>query len=134
MARLIEFDKGQVLDACMHVFWEKGYENTSISDLETRTGLVRTSLYNSFGNKEQLYKTIIQHFIDTQCVYWTNILLGQEDFITGVDKLMSVMIKENFDANYPTGCLITYSAAGIDGHSEEIKDQIKSRPDSPTSR
>jgi len=124
MARLIEFDQEKAIDDCMHVFWEKGYDRTSISDLEDRTGLVRTSLYNAFGNKEQLYKVAIQHFIGNKCAYWTDILLSQKDFITGVDRLMSVMIKENFDAAYPTGCLITYSAAGIGSHSEEIAEQI----------
>lgn len=124
MPRSIEFDRNDVLTHCMHVFWDLGFDATSITNLENATGLGRTSLYNSFGNKEELFEQVIDHYIETQCVYWTDILLSQDTFTDGVDKLVSTMINENLDINMPTGCLITYSAAGIDKHSAEIRDRI----------
>tara|TARA_R110002094_G_scaffold28181_1_gene41180 strand:- start:561 stop:1154 length:594 start_codon:yes stop_codon:yes gene_type:complete len=124
MARSIEFDRNDVLTNCMHVFWDQGFDATSITKLENATGLCRTSLYNSFGDKEKLFKQVIDHYIETQCVYWTDILLGEHTFTGGVDKLVSTMINENLDINMPTGCLITYSAAGIDKHSDEIRNRI----------
>ena len=125
MARSIGFSTEETLEKCMHVFWSKGYDATSISELEQSTGLVRASLYNTWGNKEAIFKAVIEYFIRTQCAYWTHILLSQASFKQGVDKLMSTMIKENFDKNYPTGCLITYSAAGMDNHCPEIQTAIR---------
>lgn len=125
MAREISFDKNQVIEKCMLQFWSNGYENTSIADLEHCTNLKRTSLYNSFGNKDDIFEAVIQHFINTKCVYWTNILLGEKLFLSGLDNLMTTMINENFDNDLPTGCLITYSAAGINHHCLEIKNAIK---------
>jgi len=108
----------------MKQFWDMGFEKTSISDLETCTGLKRTSLYNSFGNKDELFRTVIEFYIDSQCIYWTDILLSAESLVEGLDKLMSTMIRENFDRKYPTGCLITYSAAGIEHHCEAVREAI----------
>jgi len=124
MVRKSTFNDEEVLEACLHIFWSKGYDATSISDLENATGLVRTSLYNRFINKEKLFEEVIDHFIATQCVYWTSILLGQKKFILGVNKLITTMINENLDKDLPTGCLITYSAAGIDRHSADVRVKI----------
>ncbi|WP_447782018.1 TetR/AcrR family transcriptional regulator [Pseudomonas plecoglossicida] len=55
MARPQEFNTQQVLRKAMAVFWEKGYETTSLSDLMTATGLSKSSLYGSFGDKRELF-------------------------------------------------------------------------------
>jgi len=124
MARPASFDPEEVIGKCMQQFWDHGFEKTSISDLEACTGLKRTSLYNSFGNKDELFQAVIEFYIDTQCVYWTDILLGAENLIEGLDRLVSTMIRDNFDKNHPTGCLITYSAAGMEHHCVAVREAI----------
>jgi len=125
MVRPLKIDQETILEKCMLQFWKRGYYNTSISDLETALDLKRTSIYHSFGNKEGLFKRVIEYFIQTKCVYWTNILLEPDSFVTGVDDLLSTMILENFDANYPTGCLIAYSVPAMDNYSEQIREAVR---------
>lgn len=125
MGRQTGFSSDEVIRSCMKQFWDHGFEKTSISDLETCTGLKRTSLYNSFGNKDALFRTVIEFYIETQCLYWTDILLGADNLVDGLDRLMSTMIRENFDSEYPTGCLITYSAAGIEHHCGAVREAIQ---------
>jgi TetR/AcrR family transcriptional repressor of nem operon len=48
----------------MLVFWQMGYSATSISDLEEATGLKRQSLYNAFGDKQELYKKTLQRYLE----------------------------------------------------------------------
>ena len=55
MARTKEFDQEQALDAAMHVFWERGYEATSIQELVDATGVQRQSLYDTFGSKHEMF-------------------------------------------------------------------------------
>lgn len=50
----------------MQTFWELGYEATSIDDLTQRTGLSRSSLYATFGSKDELFTTALQRYLDCQ--------------------------------------------------------------------
>lgn len=43
----------------MLVFWKRGYERTSIQDLEGAMGLKRTSIYNAFGNKREIFQRVM---------------------------------------------------------------------------
>src|SRR5690348_5749857 len=62
MGRTKEFDRDQVLRKAMTVFWKKGYEATSIPDLLEAMGLSRSSLYETFQDKQSLYYEAIQHY------------------------------------------------------------------------
>ena len=57
------FDKDQALDRAMQVFWQKGYEGASLTDLTRAMGINPPSLYAAFGNKEQLFEAAIQHYM-----------------------------------------------------------------------
>lgn len=50
-----------VLDAAMLLFWEQGYEATSLAQLRAATGLSSASLYGAFGSKEGLFKQVVEH-------------------------------------------------------------------------
>ncbi|MDB5219142.1 MAG: Transcriptional regulator, TetR family protein [Myxococcaceae bacterium] len=55
MARAKEFDREEALDKAMNVFWSKGYEATSMADLLDAMGIGRQSLYDTFGDKHDLF-------------------------------------------------------------------------------
>ena len=62
MARQLEFDRNEALQKAMELFWEKGYEATTLNDLLARTGIKRQSLYNAFGNKHELYLEALERY------------------------------------------------------------------------
>jgi AcrR family transcriptional regulator len=68
MGRHREFDVDQALDAALCVFWRKGYEGASYTDLTQATGVERPALYSAFGNKEQLFLRALEryyaHYLD----------------------------------------------------------------------
>jgi TetR/AcrR family transcriptional repressor of nem operon len=59
MARPKEFDRDEALGRAMKVFWERGYDNTSITDLVEGTGVGRQSLYDTFGDKLAIYLAVL---------------------------------------------------------------------------
>ncbi|MFJ2212636.1 TetR/AcrR family transcriptional regulator [Streptomyces sp. NPDC101062] len=63
MARTKEFDPDVALDAAMRLFWRKGYERTSTSDLVAELGIARASLYGTFGSKRDLYLAALDRFV-----------------------------------------------------------------------
>lgn len=68
MGRQREFDVSQALDAALCVFWRKGYEGASYTDLTQATGVERPALYSAFGNKEALFRKALdryyEHYLD----------------------------------------------------------------------
>ncbi|MCH8978836.1 MAG: TetR/AcrR family transcriptional regulator [Armatimonadetes bacterium] len=62
MARPREYDRDEVLEKAMRVFWAKGYACTSMQDLVTAMGINRGSLYAEFGSKQALFDACLQRF------------------------------------------------------------------------
>ena len=62
MSRPKEFDPTEVLDRAMQQFWETGFEGTSVQDLVDATGLNRSSLYETFGCKDELYLAALDRY------------------------------------------------------------------------
>lgn len=64
MGRPREFDVDQALDAALSVFWSKGYEGASYTDLTKATGVERPALYSAFGNKEALFRLALARYYE----------------------------------------------------------------------
>ncbi|MEG2579016.1 MAG: TetR/AcrR family transcriptional regulator [Glutamicibacter sp.] len=64
MARTSAFDKEAAIQNARSVFWSKGFEATSIPELENATGLSRSSIYNSFGSKRGLFDAAVNSYLN----------------------------------------------------------------------
>ncbi|WP_311947166.1 TetR/AcrR family transcriptional regulator [Mucilaginibacter terrae] len=63
MPRIIEFDESTMISKAQRVFWKKGYNATSMKDLEKATGLNPGSIYNTFGNKHELFLLCLKDYL-----------------------------------------------------------------------
>src|SRR5712675_204077 len=68
------FDPDAALEHAMHVFWAKGYEGASLSDLTRAMRINRPSLYAAFGNKEQLFRKVLDRYMDGPVAYFSKAL------------------------------------------------------------
>ncbi len=66
MGRPKEFSREEVLEKAISVFWEKGFSETTVQDLETATGVNKSGLYSEFENKEDIFLASLQHYLDTR--------------------------------------------------------------------
>jgi AcrR family transcriptional regulator len=67
--RPIGFDKDAALEAAMLLFWERGYEGTSMADLTRAMGLNPSSIYAAFGDKRALFSLAVKRYMDTRAQY-----------------------------------------------------------------
>jgi len=74
MGRPREFDVDVALDAALDVFWQKGYEGASYTDLTQATGVERPALYAAFGNKEALFGLALARYYDKYLQYFPQAL------------------------------------------------------------
>ncbi|MFI1675877.1 TetR/AcrR family transcriptional regulator [Streptomyces sp. NPDC020607] len=103
------FDMEAVLEAAMLLFWEQGYEATSLAQLRAATELSSASLYGAFGSKEGLFKQVVEHYMDGP----GGAVDGIEDETVSpreaVAGLLHRSIDMQADSSHPTGCLIALS-------------------------
>jgi AcrR family transcriptional regulator len=114
MGRHREFELQEALDAALSVFWRKGYEGTSYSDLTEATGLERPSLYAAFGNKEALFRQALARYDEQYLDYIPAAL----QLPTSREVAAHIVYKAvELNTRYPehTGCLgINGAVAGSD--------------------
>jgi AcrR family transcriptional regulator len=67
--RPIGFDKDAALEAAMLLFWERGYEGTSMADLTQAMGLNPSSIYAAFGDKHALFQSAVQRYMEKRAIY-----------------------------------------------------------------
>ncbi len=104
MARKSNFDRNEKLTQAMQLFWQKGYSNTSISDLIETLQINRFSLYNSFGDKQRLYYEALETYLTSISYPGTDILSSNEASIEELEQFL-IQFAELQKQN-SCGCLI----------------------------
>jgi AcrR family transcriptional regulator len=66
MGRPKQFSREEVLEKAISVFWEKGFSETTLQDLEAVTGVNKSGLYSEFKNKEDIFFASLQHYLQTR--------------------------------------------------------------------
>lgn len=89
MARPKSFDEAVVLEKARDLFWERGYTATSVGDLEKATGIRRSSLYQTFGDKRQLYDRTLAAYQHEHLGRLRRALAEAEDPRTTLKQLMA---------------------------------------------
>ncbi|CAM4510566.1 TetR/AcrR family transcriptional repressor of nem operon [Paenibacillus endophyticus] len=118
MTRSKEFDEREVLLKAMHLFWEKGYEKTSLQDLVTHMGIHRRSLYDTFGDKHSLFvKTIEEYQKQVRAIINSEVRRGRTAKQV-IRFKFDYLIEVNDDR--PLGCLIVNSATELALRDPEI--------------
>ena len=122
MGRTRQFDEDKALAAAMHLFWEKGFSATSMQDLEQATGLKRTSIYNTFGNKRLLFqKTLALYTLQVEELL-ASIMDEAPTCREAMGRWLSAVIAMHFSEETPGGCLMILSVLEGSQHDEETKD------------
>ncbi|TBU77317.1 TetR family transcriptional regulator [Pseudomonas daroniae] len=114
------FDREAALAQATRLFWTKGYEATSITDLKDTMGIGSPSLYAAFGSKEALYAEALNHYrANYEALVWDKFFAAG----TTRDAVESLLLDSAAAltgclADIPRGCMVTLSSVGSEGHAE----------------
>jgi AcrR family transcriptional regulator len=123
MGRPREFEIDEALDSALELFWRKGYEGTSLSDLTDAMGITRPSLYAAFGNKEELFRKALDRYDDT-CMAFTRTAMKEPTARKVVDKLLHGYADAQTDQIHPPGCMGMNGALACSEEAEPIKREL----------
>lgn len=126
LGRPREFDPEKALDRALRVFWAHGYEGTSLTDLTAAMGINRPSMYATFGNKEELFRRVLDRYAQDAACYVREGL--REPTARGaVEKMLFGSADELSATGHPRGCLLVQGALACGDESEAVKRELSSR-------
>lgn len=118
MARSKEFEENEVLDKAMRLFWEQGYEKTSMTELVEHMGIHRRSLYDTFGDKHNLFLKAMDRFDDKISAALAGGVKRSKTASEALQFIFSFMIEGDEDS--PAGCLMVNSAVELAARDAEV--------------
>ncbi len=116
------FDEESVLDEATEVFWRQGYANTSVSDLVEATGVHKPSLYRAFGNKEEMFATILHRYLDDRLAMFTSIIVESGPGVDGIHAFLERLRQDLASGAIPRGCLLVSSSTEMCGTAPGFDD------------
>jgi len=122
MGRPRAFDPDEALDKAMLVFWSKGYEGTSLTDLTDAMGINRPSLYSAFGNKEELFRKALERY--SSKVACADAAFRQPTARAFAEKYLNDIADGLTDPTHPRGCMGVMSALVCSDEAGPVREEL----------
>ncbi|MCO4319840.1 TetR/AcrR family transcriptional regulator [Phyllobacterium sp. 21LDTY02-6] len=123
MGRPREFDADDALQTALELFWRKGYEGTSITDLTDSMGITKPSLYGTFGNKEELFRMALERYEQNYMAFFWKALELPDARSVARAVLYGFADAQTCEYN-PSGCLGVNAAMACSDAAEAIQKTI----------
>lgn len=113
-----------MLHQAMLLFWKKGFEATSIPDLLQVMGISRSSLYDTFSDKQALYIAALEHYKNVS--FNKRVILERASNVrVGIRQFFEHHIASAYDTSLPGGCFVTNVAITLESPDEKLNELIK---------
>jgi TetR/AcrR family transcriptional regulator, transcriptional repressor for nem operon len=123
MPRYKEFDPKDCLEKVMNLFWQKGYQETSMADLVRHSGVQRYGLYETFGGKQELFQRSLSLYLST--VISQRLIMFErkkpEPSMVEIEQFFRQFIELLDHPSSSFGCLIINTAVEVESHDEAIE-------------
>jgi AcrR family transcriptional regulator len=121
------FDRDDALDRAMRLFWRRGYEATSVSDLTESMGITPPSLYAAFGDKKRLFLEAVDRYQAGPGSFAQAALCDEPTAERAMRRLLLDTIESFFEPKNPKGCMVVLAATNCTTESSDILDELASR-------
>ena len=125
MSRKKQYNEEVVVEKAMHLFWIKGYENTSMQMLEKEMGINKFSIYSSFGSKNELFIESLKLYRKKVSAI-TKELEASSDGILAIKQYFYKFLKLSAGKGFSKGCFISNTMNEIDNKTDvRVREQIE---------
>jgi AcrR family transcriptional regulator len=121
-----EFCVDAALAAALRVFWSKGFEGTSLTDLTEAMGITRPSLYLAFGNKESLFRKALDLYEREKLAY-VGKALAQPTAREVAETILRGALDNAVSASEPHGCLGVITSVSCGAEAESVRSEVLER-------
>lgn len=121
MPKEIAFNEDEVLKKVVDLFWKKGYNGTSMQDLTAMTGLNRSSIYNTYNSKIELYELALKVYQKKTERLYQKALLGSNNSKEALQLVFAYVIEEILEDSESKGCFNTNSIIEMSQKNDSIK-------------
>ncbi|WP_277189013.1 TetR/AcrR family transcriptional regulator [Caballeronia sp. BR00000012568055] len=121
------FDREAALERALDVFWSKGYDTCSMSDLIEHMGINSPSLYAAFGSKEDLYREALDHYANGEGGAALRALQSHESAREGLRAMYRASIELFTRFQKPRGCMLFLGAMSIAPEHAELRAYLQKR-------
>lgn len=118
------FDRDAALTRAMYVFWERGYEATSMNDLTTAMGIASPSLYAAFGAKEQLFREAVERYVATDGGLVPRALAEEPTARDAIAAVLRANGRARVVDGMPGGCMLVVAATNCSEANASIRDLL----------
>ena len=119
MARTKAFDQTEVLRKIQKLFWDKGFNGTSVDDLVNTSGLSRSSLYDTFGDKENLFIASLELYRKENTAEMVERINHSKDVRQTISEIFDYILTDSRN-NDRLGCLMVNTAIELAPHDKKI--------------
>jgi len=123
--RPLGFDMAEVIDDAMRTFWELGWRGTSVSVLEERTGVARSSLANTFGSKRDLYVAALRRYAEIVDELLLDPMTNGVDGIDDVLQFFEELRRSKSSAPGSWGCLMAVAMLELDKDDPDVVSETR---------
>ena len=125
MSRPIEYDPQDVIMKTMTLFWEQGYENTSVRDVVNATGLKPGSLYNMYGNKEGIFNAVVKNYSKINKEQIEKILFKDDNALQNIETFLNEIVIASISNKKTDGCLLVKTLLVVPPKDQKVQESIK---------
>lgn len=127
------FDADEALERAVRVFWEKGYEGASLTDLTGAMGITRTSMYAAFGNKEELFRKALERYEEGPAAYVAR-ALREPTARQVATAFLHGSVRASTRPGCPAGCLGVQGSLAAGDAAAGVRDHLADWRNGGTSR
>ena len=120
------FDTDKALDRALEVFWRKGFEGASLSYLTKAMGINKPSLYAAFGDKEKLFRKVLDRYSEGPASH-SKVALQEPTSRAAVERLLSGAADLLTSPRNPGGCLLVQGALACGNGANSVRRELVSR-------